>query len=167
MLWVFVALVLAGGGYLAWRRGLIAVPGRADAAGGEVRAAREDTPYYGPASVAGSRAPAGRLRAHDKPVAVLEFEEMHGCVPVSRSQVLIGRHSQDDIRINDVRVSRGHALLTMNTAGRFEIYNQTAGRADPNPIRINGAETDHAELADGDTVSLGGVIFRFRLGSTV
>lgn len=167
MLWVFVALVLAGGAYLAWRRGLIAVPGRADVTGGEARVTSQEAPYYGPASVAGSRAPAGRLRAHDKPVAVLEFEEMHGCVPVNRSQVLIGRHSQDDIRINDVRVSRGHALLTMNTAGRFEIYNQTAGRADPNPIRINGAEADHAELADGDTVSLGGVVFRFRLGSTV
>ena len=92
---------------------------------------------------------------------VLIFDERLGTVRMEKPEVIIGRHSSDDIRINDVRVSRHHARL-LQTDGKVEIHNQTAVRSEPNPILINGVEKEHAELHDGDRVSLGGVQFTFR-----
>ncbi len=95
-------------------------------------------------------------------LAVLEFEDEPGVVAVERARVVIGRHSDDDIQIKDVTVSRHHALLELNAAGTFEIRNQTAGRSEPNPVLVNGVHREHAVLADGDLVTVGGVTFRFR-----
>ena len=93
---------------------------------------------------------------------ILVFDERLGAVPMEKPEVIIGRHSSDDIRVNDVRVSRHHARL-LQTDGKVEIHNQTAVRSEPNPILINGVEKEHAELHDGDRVSLGGVQFTFRM----
>lgn len=95
-------------------------------------------------------------------LAVLEFEDEPGVVAVDRPRVTIGRHSDDDIRVKDVTVSRHHAVLQLNASGLFEIHNQTAGRSEPNPLLVNGVYREHAELADGDLVTIGGVTFRFR-----
>lgn len=103
----------------------------------------------------------------DKPVlATLEFErEQYGRATITAPRVVIGRHSSDDIRINDVRVSRHHAVLSSVDGKTFEIQNQTADRANSNPILINGVEKEHAPLQDGDDVLLGGVRFRYRAGA--
>ena len=93
---------------------------------------------------------------------VLVFDERLGAVALEKPEVIIGRHSSDDIRVNDVRVSRHHARL-LQTDGKVEIHNQTAIRSEPNPILINGVEKEHAELHDGDRISLGGVQFTFRM----
>jgi Kef-type K+ transport system membrane component KefB len=89
-------------------------------------------------------------------MATLEFEGGFGKFDLMRGAVTIGRHSEDEIRINDVRVSRRHARLTVTPEGRFELANLTADRASANPITINGVEHEHAVLADGDKVVLGG-----------
>jgi Kef-type K+ transport system membrane component KefB len=97
-------------------------------------------------------------------LATLEFAEGLGTFGLSSPTAQIGRHSDDDIRINDIRVSRHHARLSQNQDGRFEIHNQTADRANANPITINGIEHEHAVLADGDRVVLGGApafVFRY------
>ena len=96
------------------------------------------------------------------PLAILEFDEDPKIVSVGRPRVMIGRHSDDDIRIRDVTVSRHHALLELGVTGDFEIHNQTAGREEPNQLLINGVYKEHSVLADGDLVTLGGVTFRFR-----
>ncbi len=95
-------------------------------------------------------------------LAVLEFEEDPKVVSVARPRVMIGRHSDDDIRIRDVTVSRHHALLELAATGDFEIHNQTAGREEPNQLLVNGVYREHSVLSDGDLVTLGGVTFRFR-----
>jgi hypothetical protein len=82
-------------------------------------------------------------------------------IPVTEGEVFIGRHRENNIRIPDVRVSRRHARL-VGTGDRFELHNLTAVRSEPNPIVINGVEREHAELHDGDHVSLGGVRLTFR-----
>jgi hypothetical protein len=99
-----------------------------------------------------------------KPVlARLEFmDEAHGVVSITEPRTVIGRHSEANVRVNDIRVSRHHALLVLSDGGKFEIHNQMADRAEPNPILINGEVKEHAVLADGDKVSLGGVAFVFR-----
>ena len=96
-------------------------------------------------------------------LARLEFPETHGStVDVTSPRSVIGRHSDANIRINDIRVSRHHALLVLGDGGSFEIHNQMADRADPNPILVNGEVREHAVLHDGDRISLGGVSFTFR-----
>jgi len=100
--------------------------------------------------------------ATDKPVlATIEFEKGLGTFNVTEPRSVIGRHSEANIRVNDIRVSRHHALLVLGEGGKFEIYNQMADRAEPNPILVNGNVREHAVLEDGDRVSLGGVGFTF------
>jgi hypothetical protein len=81
--------------------------------------------------------------------------------PLAEGEEFIGRHSENDIRIPDVRVSRRHARL-IGMGGRYELHNLTAVRSEPNPILINDVAREHAVLTDGDVISLGGVKLRFR-----
>jgi Kef-type K+ transport system membrane component KefB len=94
--------------------------------------------------------------------ATLDFDHSLGKVAVTNSDVVIGRHKDDAIRVNDVRVSRGHARLQKLGENIYEITNLTASRSEPNPITINGEAKDRAILKDGDVVSLNGVNFTFR-----
>lgn len=94
--------------------------------------------------------------------ATLEFDNSIGKVVVTNPDVVIGRHKDDGIRVNDVRVSRGHARLQKLGDNVYEITNLTATRSEPNPITINGEVKDKAILKDGDAVSLNGVNFTFR-----
>ncbi len=94
--------------------------------------------------------------------ASLDFEHAIGKVAVTSPDVVIGRHKDDAIRVNDVRVSRGHARLKQLGDGTYEITNLTATRSEPNPITVNGMEQERAILHDGDVVSLNGVTFKFR-----
>ena len=70
--------------------------------------------------------------------AVLEFDSPPWAVTLTTAEVMIGRHSQDDVRIPDVRVSRHHAKLIAVRQGGFEIHNLTAVRSEPNPMLVNG-----------------------------
>lgn len=81
--------------------------------------------------------------------------------PLAEGEEFIGRHSENDIRIPDVRVSRRHARL-VGMGGRYELHNLTAVRSEPNPILINDVEREHAVLSDGDVISFGGVKLRYR-----
>ena len=101
----------------------------------------------------------------ETPLAVLMFECAPGRVAVIRSEVVIGRHSEDDIRVPDVRVSRHHARLVAKRSGGFEIHNLTAVRSEPNPMLVNGVAREHAAITDGDVVSLGGVNFIFKVAA--
>ena len=96
---------------------------------------------------------------------MLVFDAPLGAIPVTKSEVIIGRHSSDDIPISDIRVSRHHARLHA-VDGAYEIHNLTAVRSEPNPMQINGTEREHAVLRDGDRVSLGGIEFTFRAPQT-
>jgi Kef-type K+ transport system membrane component KefB len=91
----------------------------------------------------------------------LLFVDGEGSIPITKPAVIIGRHSDDDVRIPDVRISRHHARLT-SADGHYEIHNLTALRSEPNPLLINGVEKEHAQLHDGDEISLGGVKFIFK-----
>lgn len=95
-------------------------------------------------------------------LAVLEFDTAPYTVVMTRPEVVIGRHTQDDIRIADVRVSRHHAKLVAKRGGGFEIHNLTAVRSEPNPMLVNGETREHADIDDGDIVTLGGVSFTLR-----
>jgi SARP family transcriptional regulator, regulator of embCAB operon len=95
-------------------------------------------------------------------LATLEFDGFPRRWPIRRGETVIGRHSDDDVRIRDVRVSRHHARILASGGGNFEIQNLTAVRSEPNPMLVNGQDREHAAVADGDVVTLGGVSFTFR-----
>ncbi len=95
-------------------------------------------------------------------LATVEFEQGLGTFKVTHARTVIGRHSDANIQVNDIRVSRHHALLAQVDGGRIELHNQMADRAEPNPILINGIVKEHALLEVGDKVSLGGVGVTFR-----
>ncbi|MGE0700739.1 MAG: FHA domain-containing protein [Hyphomicrobiaceae bacterium] len=108
--------------------------------------------------------PNTRISPHpeDEIVAILEFGGSLGKVAIRRGETVIGRHSSDDIRVPDVRVSRHHARLVARSDGRFEIHNLTAVRSEPNPMLVNGVHREHCAVTDGDVITLGGVSFNFR-----
>ncbi len=109
-------------------------------------------------SVSAPEAASAKAASMDHPV--LDFGSTIGEVPITTREVVIGRHSMDDVRIDDVRVSRHHARLHLTEAG-WRLDNQTAVRSEPNPILVNGTQTEHAILKSGDVISLGGLIFTF------
>ena len=164
--WIVIPLIglIAAGAWVWARRHLVGalpvVRGRAAAerqAAVEVRSAVEKS-YIAPV-VTNTSIP--RL-PENEPVAVLEFEGPPGTVTVATGEYVIGRHSDDDVRVPDVRVSRHHARLVARN-GVCEILNLTAARDPANPMLVNGETTNHARLGDGDVVTLGGVGFKLRL----
>ena len=116
----------------------------------------------GAAAVPGMPARPDAAISSSAPLAVLEFDGAPWSVAMTNPEVVIGRHSQDDIRIADVRVSRHHAKLIARREGGFEIHNLTSVRSEPNPMLVNGEAREHADIDDGDVVTLGGVSFSFK-----
>jgi hypothetical protein len=155
--WVLIgviALLSAVVGYFALRR-------RPPVEAAPIGAA-ETPPSPKAVMEAGVERPDGPAPAAGAPLAVLIFDGAPGRVAVLQPEVVIGRHSEDDIRVPDVRVSRHHARLVAKRGGGFEIHNLTAVRSEPNPMLVNGEAREHADINDGDVVSLGGVNFTFR-----
>ena len=133
--------------------------------------ADRDRPVTETASGAAAGTGAGKSPDWGKPttensiLAVLQFDIAPWNVTLTQPEVMIGRHSDDDVRIPDVRVSRHHARLVAKRQGGFEIHNLTAVRSEPNPMLINGAEREHSDIFDGDVVTLGGVSFTFKMAA--
>lgn len=151
-----IALLSVGVGFWALRRRPASVAEEPAAEPARPEPARSET------ARSETGAPPKPKPAAEAPLAVLQFDSAPGRVAVMRSEVMIGRHSEDDIRIHDVRVSRHHAKLVAKRGGGFEIHNLTAVRSEPNPMLVNGEAREHSDIGDGDVVSLGGVTFTFR-----
>ena len=157
---ILIAILGAGLGYWAVRSRARGVAG-APAAGpyGPSGSTVEMPAPTGTAPTGGVTGMSAASGPSASSLAVLEFEGEPGRVKVMRPEVVIGRHSEDDIQVRDVRVSRHHARLVARRDGGFEIHNLTAVRSEPNPMQVNGVTREHASLQDGDIVSLGGVSF--------
>lgn len=95
-------------------------------------------------------------------LATLVFDDGREAIPITSPNLVIGRHANDDVRLNDLSVSRSHARLSMGPDGKFVLDNLKADRSNPRPITVNDEEKEHAVLCDGDKVRLGTVSFVFR-----
>ncbi|MBX7113715.1 MAG: FHA domain-containing protein [Myxococcaceae bacterium] len=71
-------------------------------------------------------------------------------------EVLIGRTSECDVVLYDPGISRKHCRFFTEKGAYFVEDMQSA-----NGTRVNGAEVKRHELANGDEVSLGAVVFSF------
>lgn len=75
-------------------------------------------------------------------------------------EILIGRHAMADIRIQDMSVSRYHAILNV-TDGKWMITDIGSKSG----VFVNGEAVRHVRLYEGDVITLGNrrLIFRKRV----
>jgi hypothetical protein len=78
-------------------------------------------------------------------------------IPLASTMLRIGRGLNNDIILEDTRVSRHHAQLRYKTR-RFWLMDLGS----TNGTYVNGEHTQEAALRDGDIVSLGGLELTFR-----
>jgi len=81
-----------------------------------------------------------------------------GSFDSSRS-VLIGSNSSCELRSDHIGLSKRHALLVCQADGRWWVYDLHSRRG----VKVNRRRVLHRRLADGDTLDLGGSIWRVKL----
>lgn len=92
------------------------------------------------------RAPKASLEQRDAPAVAL-----------GPDPVLIGRDPQNDLVLDDRRVSRKHAEIRLRL-GRYTLYDLQS----TNGTYVNGRRVAEKVLDDGDTISVGGLELVFR-----
>ncbi len=80
----------------------------------------------------------------------------HETTHVLQARLRIGRGEDNDIVVDDLSVSRQHAVMRLS-GGRFEIRDLKSA----NGTFVNGRRIDRAVLDDGDLVEIGRHDFRF------
>jgi hypothetical protein len=92
------------------------------------------------------RAPRASIEQRDAPA-----------VPLGPDPVLIGRDPQNDVVLDDRRVSRKHAEVRLRL-GRYTLYDLQS----TNGTYVNGRRVAEKVLEDGDKISIGGLEIVFR-----
>jgi len=89
---------------------------------------------------------------------------MAASIPLERDEVVLGRAVEADIRVNDARISRIHARITVERGGEdgAPCYRIT-DLGSTNGTMVNGNLVQESVLQHGDKVSIGDHIFRFEL----
>lgn len=85
------------------------------------------------------------------PRAFLEIPSERRRVPLATGAVSIGRDPENDIVLDDRRVSRRHAEVRLRL-GRYTLYDLQS----TNGSFVNGRRVAEMALSDGDRVSIGG-----------
>ncbi|MDR6539493.1 FHA domain-containing protein [Variovorax soli] len=80
-------------------------------------------------------------------------------VALRKPETRVGRALGNDVVIRHERVSRFHALLTVD--GPFVTIKDLGSS---NGVFVNGVRIDTQHLVDGDTISIGGCAMRFLAG---
>lgn len=75
---------------------------------------------------------------------------------IDKPKTLVGRDEDNDLRLNDDKVSRHHAEIVFNGSG-FEIIDKRS----TNKVIVNGQFAERAVLKSGDIIGLGEVILTF------
>ncbi len=92
----------------------------------------------------------------------LRGELMAVPIPLERSQVIIGRALEADVRINDLRASRLHARINSDhDAQTGETLYSITDLSSTNGTLLNGELITEAPLNDGDKIVIGDHLFRF------
>ena len=93
-----------------------------------------------------------------QPPAMLEDVENGTTYEVSKPLVQIGRDAANDVVLQDMTVSRFHAVIRSGADGSYSIENQS----DTNATRVNYQNIGRARLADGDVIEFGATKLRYR-----
>lgn len=85
-------------------------------------------------------------------------------IPLEREEVILGRASEADVRINDTKVSRQHARINTTvdaeTGAVSYIITDLGSR---NGTQLNGHRIEQEILQNGDKITIGEHIMRFEL----
>ena len=85
-------------------------------------------------------------------------------IPLERDEVILGRALEADVRVNDARVSRLHARITINRdAATGEASYRIADLGSTNGTLLNGQPVTETFLQDGDKLTIGEHLLRFEL----
>ena len=79
--------------------------------------------------------------------------------PITRAAFRIGRHQDNDLVIRDPSISRYHAELHRLRDGSFTVTDLDS----LNGLFVNNKKVGSSTLADGDTVEVGDVAFKFSI----
>lgn len=88
---------------------------------------------------------------------VFEDESAEWLVPIETSVTHIGRGLTADVRIEEQRVSRSHAILVRNGHHTRLLDNRSA-----NGTFVNGRRIVATNIADGDVIRIGPVVMTYR-----
>ena len=75
-------------------------------------------------------------------------------VEPTRSEMILGRHSEADVRLPLPDVSRRHCRFVYSE-GAWQLFDLDS----LNGVFVNGCRVQHATLQHGDTVTMGGFVF--------
>jgi diguanylate cyclase (GGDEF)-like protein len=93
----------------------------------------------------------------------LRGELLAAPIPLERSEIVLGRALEADIRINDPRASRLHARISVaHETGAPPVY-QLTDLGSTNGTLLNGRPVVEATLHDGDKITIGEHLLRFEL----
>lgn len=85
-------------------------------------------------------------------------------IPLEREDVILGRALEADVRINDARVSRRHALVTTVKDAENESINYViTDLTSRNGTLLNGQKIKRETLQHGDKITIGEHILRFEM----
>jgi pSer/pThr/pTyr-binding forkhead associated (FHA) protein len=96
------------------------------------------------------------------PVLRLVLQSTGESVEVTHSEAVIGRHSQADVRLPSLDVSRRHCRL-VHDEGVWQVVDLRS----LNGVFLNGEQVLRAPLAQGDLLRIGGFSFAVDLGQPV
>ena len=82
--------------------------------------------------------------------------------PLQNAEIIIGRSPEATIVLDEEKVSRRHARITVTAQG-FVIEDLQS----TNKTFINSKKTDHGLLQDGDLIGIGTTVFKFTVQSAV
>ncbi len=85
-----------------------------------------------------------------------QWKEFH--LPLDMNQLLIGKGDAADIRLNDDSLSRIHVSIRKKGDNFFLTDLDT-----DSGTKVNGNDTDRAELNDGDLIEIGQTTIKFKL----
>jgi pSer/pThr/pTyr-binding forkhead associated (FHA) protein len=96
------------------------------------------------------------------PVAPGRYIQLEGAggsllIALDRKVVRVGRSLAADIHLDDDSVSRRHAVLVMHPSGVRLLDDRSA-----NGTFLNGRRVARADLLDGDVITLGRFVLRYR-----
>jgi diguanylate cyclase (GGDEF)-like protein len=85
-------------------------------------------------------------------------------IPLERTEVVLGRAIEADVRVNDNRASRFHAkIITESAPPGGEIKSRIVDLGSTNGTLVNGTLITEALLSDGDKIVIGEHMFRFEM----
>lgn len=92
-----------------------------------------------------------RRGEHGDELVIVSGPEAGGRLDLDKEIVAVGRHEHSDLLLDDVSVSRHHALFTRTASGRITLRDLNS----LNGTYVNGARVEETALHSGDEVQIG------------